>query len=172
MTTSKSGDRASEEKGVTLTRGEKKRTPTMLKALCRLVTKGLSVRRAAERLHVHRKTVEKWRRELPEFDEAILAAEAAFIEHQTETIKTAARKGAWTAAAFLLERRFPTEFSQPQIQLQQNIVQANSSFEDLTAMLKRAQTSPAAMQALQSMGGAIDVESEVQALPAPESDAT
>src|ERR1700746_2289440 len=92
-------------------RSERKRTPRMLKAICELVRNGLSVRHAAEKLHIHHTTVGRWRSELSDFDAAILAAEAEFIEAQVANIRMAA-KTSWQASAWLLERKFPEFYSQ------------------------------------------------------------
>jgi hypothetical protein len=119
----------------------------MLKAICEHVRNGLSVRHAAERLHVHHSTVGRWRNELPEFDVAILAAEAEFIEAQVANIRTAA-KTSWQASAWLLERKFPEFYSQPQVQL--NLPGAKTKdFEDLGSLLEAMKNSPAAQASLQ-----------------------
>src|SRR6266487_3092817 len=81
-------------------RSERKRTAKTLSAICELVKKGLSVSHAAEKLHLHHTTVGRWRKELPDFDTAILAAEAEFIDSQVANIRTAATKN-WQAAAWL-----------------------------------------------------------------------
>jgi hypothetical protein len=85
-------------------RNQSKRTPLLLAAICELVQKGLSIRHAAEKLHVHHSTVGQWRKDLPEFDAAIAAAEAAFIEDQISNIRAAATRN-WQASAWLLERK-------------------------------------------------------------------
>ena len=82
-------------------RSESKRTPQMLAAICKLVKTGLSVSHAAEKLHVHHTTVGRWRKELPEFDAAILAAEAEFIESQIANIRRAA-KTSWQASGLAI----------------------------------------------------------------------
>ena len=110
----------------------------MLKAICELVRNGLSVNHAAEKLHVHHTTVGRWRKELPEFDEAILAAEAEFIESRLADISTAAKKS-WQAAAWLLERKWPAFFSQPQVQL--NMPGVTGGFDDLGEMLAKLRDS-------------------------------
>ena len=106
----------------------------MLSAICELVKNGSSVCHAAEKLHVHHSTVARWRKELPEFDSAILAAEAEFIDSQVANIRTAA-KTSWQAAAWLLERKFPAFFSQPQVQF--NMPAAKMQFDDLGEMLAK-----------------------------------
>jgi hypothetical protein len=102
--------------------------------MIQLETSGLSVRHAAEKLHVHHATVGRWRSELPEFDAAILAAEAEFIETKVANIRTAA-KTSWQASAWLLERKFPEFYSQPQVQF--NIPRAKNQFDDLQALMER-----------------------------------
>jgi hypothetical protein len=106
----------------------------MLKAICDLVRNGLSFSHAAQKLHVHHTTVGRWRKELPDFDAAILAAEAEFIDSQIANIRTAA-KTSWQASAWLLERKFPAFFSQPQVQF--NMPEAKMQFDDLGDMLAK-----------------------------------
>jgi hypothetical protein len=118
----------------------------MLKAICELVRNGLSVRHAAERLHVHHSTVGRWRNELPDLDASILAAEAEFIEAQVANIKVAA-KTSWQASAWLLERKFPEFYSQPQVQF--NLPGAKGDFEDLQSLLEAMKNSPASQASLQ-----------------------
>jgi hypothetical protein len=148
-------------------RSQSKRTEKMLSAICELVKNGLSMSHAAEKLHVHHTTVGRWRRELPKFDAAISAAEAAFIEAQIANIRTAA-KTSWQAAAWLLERKFPAFFSQPQVQF--NMPGAKSQLVDFQEMLERLNHSPAYQQIMAEecsqkivKGQTIDVP----ALPAP-----
>jgi hypothetical protein len=118
----------------------------MLKAICELVRKGLSVRHASELLRVHHSTIGRWRNELPDFDAAILAAEAEFIEAQVANIRMAA-KTSWQASAWLLERKFPEFYSQPQVQL--NLPGAKSTpFEDLQSLLEAMKHSPASQASL------------------------
>jgi len=124
-------------------RSNSKRTPKMLSAICELVSKGLSVNHAAQRLHVHHSTVTHWRRELPDFDAAILAAEAEFIDSQVANIRTAAAKN-WQAAAWLLERKWPASFAQPQVQF--NLPAAKTQSDDFPSLLKLLRQSPAYQQ--------------------------
>lgn len=149
-------------------RSESKRTPKMLAAICELVKNGLSVSHAAEKLHVHHTTVGRWRKELPEFDAAISAAEAEFIDSQIANIRAAAKKS-WQASAWLLERKWPTFFSQPQVQLNMPGAKINL-FDDFGAMLEKFRNSPEAQRKFKEINGselpAIDVESGPLPLPA------
>lgn len=130
-------------------RSERKRTPTMLATICKLVQKGLSIPHAAEKVHVHHTTVGRWRQDDLEFDAALRAAEAAFIEEQTENIRGAGKRN-WCASAWLLERKWPQFFSQPQIQL--NMGAVKTEVEDLASMIARLRSSPEALRTLHEMG--------------------
>jgi hypothetical protein len=125
-------------------RSERKRTAKMLSAICELVKNGLSVSHAAEKLHVHHTTVGRWRKELPEFDAAILAAEAAFIDSQIANIRAAA-KTSWQASAWLLERKWPAHFSQPQVQLSMPV---KVEHKELNVLLDELNQSPEARRLL------------------------
>jgi hypothetical protein len=125
-----------------------KKTPQMLAAICTLIEAGLSVKRAAGKLKVHYTTIATWRRELPEFELAIQEAEAAFIQRQVANVQAAADKGSWQASAWLLERKFPSEFSQPQVQLHHGAINVKHDFEDFGEMLRRMRESPAALRLL------------------------
>jgi hypothetical protein len=133
-------------------RSERKRTAKMLATICQLVQKGLSIPHAAEKVHVHHTTIGRWRQDDPEFDAALRAAEAAFIEEQTQNIRGAGKRN-WQASAWLLERKWPQFFSQPQIQLHMGV--GKVEFKDLNAVMKRCQDSPEVMRLLRSMGDGV-----------------
>ena len=124
-------------------RSQSKRTPLFLAAICELVKQGLSVRRAAEHLKVHHSTVAAWRSQDPQFDADVAAAEAQFIQGQLEIIKDAAKKGSWQASAWILERRLPAEFSQPQVQLSMPV---NVEYKELSVVIEELRQSPEAMR--------------------------
>jgi hypothetical protein len=87
---------------------------------------------------VHHSTVAAWRSQDPEFDTDVAAAEAQFIHGQLEIIKDAAKKGSWQASAWILERRLPAEFSQPQVQLSMPV---NVEYKDLSVRLEELKQS-------------------------------
>jgi hypothetical protein len=126
-------------------RSDSKRSPEMLAAICELVKQGLSVRRAAEHLKVHHSTVAAWRSQDPQFDADVAAAEAQFIQSQLENIKDAAKKGSWQASAWMLERRLPAEFSQPQVQLNMPV---EIEHKELSVVLADLEKSPEARRLL------------------------
>jgi hypothetical protein len=131
----------------------------MLSAICELVENGLSVSHAAEKLHIHHTTVGRWRNELPEFDAAILAAEAAFIDSQIANIRTAAQKN-WQASAWLLERKWPAHFSQPQVRLNMPV---NVEYKELSVVLQELKQCPEARRLLPpEIWGMVGVEPPLQ----------
>jgi hypothetical protein len=146
-------------RAINRSRSERKRTPTMLAAICKLVKKGLSIPHAAEKVHVHHTTIGRWRQDDPKFNAALLAAESAFIEEQIENIRSAGKRN-WCASAWLLERKWPQFFSQPQVQL--NMPGAKLPFEDLAMMLEAIRNSPCARNALEQAGV------DMKLLPVPE----
>jgi hypothetical protein len=129
-------------------RSDSKRTPQRLAAICRLVQQGLTVTHAAAKIRVHHSTVAQWRKDLPDFDEAISAAEAAFIAEQTRNIRTAGKKN-WQASAWLLERKWPQYFSQPQIQL--NMGHNKPQFEELRDVVDRIKKDPKMMKTMEEI---------------------
>jgi hypothetical protein len=128
-----------------------KKTPQMLAAICTMIEAGLSVKRSAGKLKIHYTTIATWRQQSPEFELAIQKAEAAFIQRQVANVQAAADKGNWQASAWLLERKFPSEFSQPQVQLHHGVIKVE--FNDLGSDLEKLRGSPEAVRALQSMTG-------------------
>jgi hypothetical protein len=141
-----------------------KKTPQMLAAICTMIEAGLSVQRAAGKLKVHYTTIGIWRRDSPEFELAIQKAEAVFIQRQVSNVQAAADKGSWQASAWLLERKFPSEFSQPQVQLHHGVLKVQ--FDDFSATLKRLRSSPEAMRTMPDLP-VIEVESESPAIGTP-----
>lgn len=128
-----------------------------------MIESGLSVKRSAGKLGVHYTTIATWRHQSPEFELAIQKAEAAFIQRQVANVQAAADKGNWQASAWLLERKFPSEFSQPQVQLHHGVVKVE--FEDFGGLLKTIYDSPEALRVLRSMTGSgrLAIEAEIVA---------
>ncbi len=141
----------------TMKRSALKNTPAVRAAICKLIALGLSPNRAAGKVKVHHSTVAEWRKNDPQFDADVQNAEAAFIQKQIENVQAAANKGSWQASAWLLERKFPSEFSQPQVQLHQGVVKVE--FNDLGETLKRLRQSSEGRRFLSEMPSIIEVES-------------
>lgn len=91
--------------------------------MCQLIVAGMPRLRACSKLSVSMRTYRRWYENAKEaaekedyeniffeFIEALDAAESAFIASAIDDIKYAGKKD-WRAAAWLLERTFPSEFS-------------------------------------------------------------
>lgn len=140
-------------------RSASKLTAQTTAAICEMIRRGLSLRRAGEALGIHHSTIGRWREEHPDFASAVVTAEAEFVQNQLATIRKAAVNGSWQAAAWMLERRLPAEFSQPQIQLTQNNLNLPSG--GMEQALAKLQGSPAAAALLEQLRGpVINVQSE------------
>jgi hypothetical protein len=122
-------------------------------AICEMIRRGLSLRRAGEALGIHHSTIGRWREERADFASAVVTAEAQFVQNQLATIRKAAVNGSWQAAAWMLERRLPAEFSQPQIQLTQKNL--NVPCDELDQTLARLRASPAALASLEQLRGPV-----------------
>jgi hypothetical protein len=131
------------------TRSERKRTPQMMRSICRLVRKGLSVQRASEIVRVHRTTIARWRAEHPDFDADVCAAEAGFIKEMTDNIREAGKTN-WQASMTIMERRFPAEFSQPQVQIQMG-VGGPDHIEELSVTIERAKKDPQVLKDIEDI---------------------
>ena len=91
----------------------------MVTIICEAVSLGMSARLAAKAAHIHPDTLDNWLARGREgkdeacvrFAEKFDKAEAACLESCLKTIREAAAKGTWTAAAWLLERRYPLEYA-------------------------------------------------------------
>lgn len=118
--------------------------------------KGLSVNHAAQKLHIHHSTVSQWRKDMPEFDAALSAAEAAFVEEQTENIRSAGKKN-WTASAWLLERRWPQFFSQPQVQFNMSGGPPKVEYEELGTTIEKLRNDPKLLKEVNEIGEMIRV---------------
>ena len=85
-------------------------SPKMMKAICDSIAGGVSMSHSL-RLLGKRKELEKWRKAAPDYIDGLLAeAESRFVEKNIKRIDKAADKS-WQAAAWLLERRYPSQFS-------------------------------------------------------------
>ena len=86
-----------------------KLTPEVQKRILTLIRAGNTFHDSAIGAGVGESTFFQWKRENPEFLAALKKAEVQFIDRNLAIIQKATNK-AWTAAAWLLERRFPERF--------------------------------------------------------------
>lgn len=89
---------------------------------------------AASAAGVTRRTLQRWVHEHPELADAIEMAESEAIRAHMANINRAATRGNWTASAWVLERRHPTEFGRvDRVEVYRVEQQAHSLAEELRA---------------------------------------
>lgn len=82
----------------------------IVQKLCSYIEAGLSEVDASLLVGINPDTFYRWKREKPEFSEAIKTAHAKFKAAAIKNIYAAAKKD-WKATAWLLERKYPAEFA-------------------------------------------------------------
>jgi hypothetical protein len=105
--------------------------------LCHLIAEtGVSDSGAAYRARLSTSTLSRWKREKPKFRLALLQAREKFRVAQLDVILEASRaqrSGSWRAAAWLLERIFPEDYSPRAAERQkfQDLAAAREAFEEV-----------------------------------------
>lgn len=84
-----------------------KRTPSAQERILAAIRLGATYELAAKAGGITYDTFAEWRKNIPEFSEAVNTAEADACQKWLKQIDSAASKGAWQAAAWKLERRYP-----------------------------------------------------------------
>ena len=84
-----------------------KYTPETVARIAEALEQGATYEAAAAHAGVHYDTLNEWRAEFPAFSVALKKAEAEAELHWLGQIEAAAADGAWQAAAWRLERRYP-----------------------------------------------------------------
>ena len=87
-----------------------KLTPEVQQRICDAVVIGATYEHAAAYGGITYETLNEWRKMKSEFSEALKAAEARAVVGWLAKIEKAASDGTWQAAAWKLERRYPTEY--------------------------------------------------------------
>lgn len=94
-------------------------TPELTAAFVAAIKSGLSRTSAASKAGIGRKTVYRWIEQgeagVEPYTQFVKALFDAETDHQTRllrTIESAAEEGTWQASAWILERRYPLEWSQ------------------------------------------------------------
>ena len=87
-----------------------KLTPEVQARICQAVGVGATYQLAAEYGGVTYDTLNLWRKTKPQFSEALKEAESRGVVALLAKIQQAASAGAWQAAAWILERRYPTDY--------------------------------------------------------------
>jgi len=79
-------------------------------AIVSAIKAGATYEHAAAAGGIHYDTFNEWRKAIPDFSEAIKAAEGDAARLLLGKIQAAASEGAWQAAAWILERRWPEQY--------------------------------------------------------------
>jgi hypothetical protein len=87
-----------------------KYTPEAVERILGALERGATYEAAAAHAGITYETFNAWRKGFSEFSEAVKKAEAKAELHWLEQIETAAAGGAWQAAAWRLERRYPARW--------------------------------------------------------------
>lgn len=99
-----------------------KLTPDLQKRLCEAIKLGMNRERAAWFVGIDRVTLQRWLKaaegrqsgKYVDFCHSLKKAEAEAIAINLKHLHTAAQDGAWQAAAWQLERRYPKEYGRNQ----------------------------------------------------------
>ncbi len=92
-----------------------KRTPGVTRKICRGIAEGLPFKHAAALAGIASETFQAWRRDFPEFNEAVEHALAAGIKSRLNQIKKAGDEGDWKASAWWLEHVVPEHFARSRV---------------------------------------------------------
>jgi hypothetical protein len=87
-----------------------KYTPDTVDRICEAISMGATYDLAAGYGGISYETFNTWRSEKPAFSDAVKAAEAKAAVGWLTKIEDAAKDGAWQAAAWKLERRYPQDY--------------------------------------------------------------
>lgn len=87
-----------------------KYTPERISAILDAIRLGVPRELAARASGINPDTFYTWQKEKPEFSDAVNEAEAKSTLALVAKVQKAASDGNWTAAAWMLERRFPKQF--------------------------------------------------------------
>jgi len=102
-----------------------KYTQATIDAITQALKLGATYRRACAAAGISEQTFNEWRRNKASFSEAIEKAEYDFTQRHLEVIEKAATKdGTWQASAWMLERRYPSEYGK-QVQEHQGAISVN-----------------------------------------------
>lgn len=95
-----------------------KYTADRVRKICRGIADGLPMQYAAARAGIAAETFHSWRRQFPDFDQAVQEAIAKGINKRLAQIQAAGDAGDWKAAAWWLEHVVPEHFARSRIELE------------------------------------------------------
>ena len=90
--------------------GKNKATPKTIKIILDAIRDGASQRDASALAGISEDTLSLWKRQDSDFSEQMRQKEIQFKTYQVKIIQKAAQRS-WQAAAWLLERKYPSEYT-------------------------------------------------------------
>jgi hypothetical protein len=115
-----------------------KRTPKIKAELLDAVASGAPFTLACDAVGLGHQTFQDWRRADPDFDAEVHQAVARATINRLREIDRQGRDGAWTALAWLCERRHPESFGRPEVQLNQQFNSSTMTVNSLTISVELA----------------------------------
>lgn len=116
-----------------------KYTPETIERLTQAIKLGASYDLACKYAGITFQTFNEWRKEKAEFSERVKEAEGMAAVGWLAKIEKAASNGAWQAAAWKLERRYPEEYGQRQrIDARHTITDHRQDAEAIAAEIGKA----------------------------------
>jgi hypothetical protein len=86
-----------------------KRTPETAAKICEAIRKGVTYKLACDYAGICFETFNEWRKADPAFSDQVKDAEGEGVVELIDIIRQSAREN-WTAAAWILERRYPQDY--------------------------------------------------------------
>lgn len=94
-----------------------KYTPETVKRILEAIKLGVAYVDAANYGGVSFETFNEWRKQYPEFSEAVESASGQAVTACMAKIQKAATEGSWQASAWILERRHPDRYGRTRVEL-------------------------------------------------------
>jgi hypothetical protein len=94
-----------------------KYTPERVKRILDAVKLGVAYIDAASYAGISRETFNEWRKQYPDFSDAVEEAAGQAVVANMAKIQKAASEGSWQASAWILERRHPDRYGRTRVEL-------------------------------------------------------
>ena len=129
--------------------------PEVVQRICQAVALGATYELACRYGGITRETLNQWRKGKPDFSDALQRAEGEAAVGWLAKIEQAAAAGAWQAAAWKLERRYPEDYGRSVQQLEHSgtVVQEHTGSLEVRALDYRQAIRPLRPPELEDTAG-------------------